>query len=160
MKRRLWALSLVVLLASSAWGQVASSPRLGVGGSFNVNLGTPMVDFFYEIPSGEHAAIRFGAGILAVVQGAAAVSLDASYLLLPKVEGLQPYFGGGVGALVALGAGLAQGNLTVNGVGGVFWPLSPTFGLYGQVRLLGVVDLATLGFAALIMPGVGLYVAF
>ncbi len=158
MKR--WLLVVMGLVAgvASAWAQPV--PRLGVGGSFNVTLGTPMVDFFYEIPSGENAAIRFGAGILAVVQGAAAVSLDASYLLMPKVEGLQPYFGGGVGALVALGAGVAEGNLTVNGLAGVYWPLAPTFGLYGQVRLLGVVDLATLGFVALVMPGVGLFVVF
>jgi len=51
-------------------------------------------------------------------------------------------------------------NLTVNGVAGAYFALSDTFGLYGQLRLIGVVNLANMQITALLMPGVGLYVMF
>ncbi|MFH1610144.1 MAG: transglycosylase SLT domain-containing protein, partial [Candidatus Bipolaricaulota bacterium] len=140
-----------------------SAGKLGVGGSFNLALGSPVFDLFYEIPTGRNAATRFTLGIWAVVAGGMAFSVDASFLITPAIEGFQPYFGGGVGGLaVAAGGigGVAQINLTVNGMAGAYIPLSDTFGLYGQVRLIGLIDLATLGITALLMPGIGLYVMF
>lgn len=164
MKRSTLVMVFMALLvaAGPAWAQVGAgpAPKLGVGGSFNVAIGTPVFDLFYEIPTGQNAATRFSLGIWAVVEGGMAFSLDASFLLLPRMDGFQPYFGGGVGGLVAMVGGVAAGRLTVNGVGGAYLALSPTFGLFGQVRLLGIVNLATMGFEALVMPGLGLYVIF
>jgi hypothetical protein len=56
--------------------------------------------------------------------------------------------------------GVAQINLSANGIAGVYFALSDTFGLYGQIRLIGIVSLANMQITALLMPGVGLYVMF
>lgn len=55
---------------------------------------------------------------------------------------------------------MAQINLTVNGMGGAYFALSETFGLYAQVRLIGLVNLVNFQIVALLMPGAGLYVTF
>jgi len=55
---------------------------------------------------------------------------------------------------------VVQINLAVNGMGGVYFALSDTFGLYAQIRLLGVINLADMQITGLLMPGVGLYVRF
>ncbi|HEU68347.1 MAG TPA: hypothetical protein ENN53_03915 [Candidatus Acetothermia bacterium] len=148
----------------SAWGaEHGSANKLGVGGSFNLALATPLFDVFYEIPTGDNAATRFTLGVWAVAQGAMAFSVDASFLITPALEGFRPYFGGGVGGLIAAAGGIggiAQVSLTVNGMAGTYFALSDAFGLYGQVRLIGVLDLANLQIAALLMPGLGLYVMF
>lgn len=147
-----------------AWGADAGAAgKLGVGGSFNLALATPLFDIFYEIPMGDTTATRFTLGVWAVAQGAMAFSVDASFLITPPLEGFKPYFGGGAGGLVvAVGGlgGLANISLTVNGMAGAYFALSDAFGLYGQVRLIGVLNLANLQIAALLMPGVGLYVMF
>ncbi|MCX7750105.1 MAG: hypothetical protein N2320_00810 [Candidatus Bipolaricaulota bacterium] len=164
MKRTvLCALALVLGLSLvPAWG-AEGTQKLGVGGSFNLALGTPILDVFYETPMGTNSATRFTLGLWAFAQGALAFSLDASFLLQPQVEGFRPYFGGGVGGIaVAAGGigGVAQINLTVNGVGGTYFALSEAFGLYAQVRLIGVVNLVNFQITALLMPGAGLYVTF
>lgn len=166
MKRSMvWAvlLALGVSLAP-AWGaEGGAAGKLGVGGSFNLALGTPVFDLFYEIPTGTNSATRFTLGVLAFAEGAMAFSLDASFLITPALEGFKPYFGGGVGGIVvAVGGigGVAQISLTVNGIAGAYFALTDTFGLYGQIRLLGVINLATMQITALLMPGVGLYVMF
>jgi len=92
-----------------------------------------------------------------------AFSVDGSFLFTPELGGFHVYFGGGAGGLVVVAGGLggiAQINLSVNGIGGAYFSLGDTFGLYGQVKLLGVVDLATMSVTALLMPGFGLYVLF
>jgi len=92
-----------------------------------------------------------------------AFSVDGSFLLTPELGGFHVYFGRGAGGLVVVAGGLggiAQINLSVNGIGGAYLSLGDTFGLYGQVKLLGVVDLATMSVTALLMPGFGLYVLF
>jgi len=166
MKRSVVLVALIaVCLSIVPVGAVAdeSAGKLGVGGSFNLALGSPVFELFYEIPTGRNAATRFTLGIWAVIQGGMAFSVDASFLITPAIEGFQPYFGGGVGGLaVAAGGigGVAQINLTVNAMAGAYIPLSDTFGLYGQIRLLGVVNLAALQVSALLMPGIGLYVMF
>lgn len=147
-----------------AWGaEAGGAQKLGVGGSFNLALGTPILDVFYEIPTGTNSATRFTLGVWAFAQGAMAFSLDASFLLQPRLEGFKPYFGGGAGGVaVAAGGigGVAQINLTVNGMGGAYFALSETFGLYAQVRLIGLVNLVNFQIVALLMPGAGLYVNF
>lgn len=148
----------VILGASGALAQ----NRLGVGGSFV--LGTPVFDVFFELP-GESAATRFTLGIWAVALGGnMAFSVDGSFLLTPLIGGFQAYFGGGVGGVAVVAGGLggvAAINLTVNAVGGAYFPVSETFALYAQVKLLGVfLDLATMFIIALLMPGFGLCVAF
>ncbi|HAZ27595.1 TPA: hypothetical protein DCY67_03110 [Candidatus Acetothermia bacterium] len=164
MKRCLVCALLVTLGLSlaPAWGaKAASAGRLGIGGSFA--LGSPVLDVFYEIPMGDNAAARFAAGVWGFAPGAMEFSIDASFLVTPVIDGFHPYFGGGIGALVlAVGGigGVVQINLTVNGMGGVYFALSDTFGLYAQIRLLGVIDLADMGITGLLMPGVGLYVRF
>ncbi len=166
MKRSFVSVALIaVCLSIVPMGAVAAEPagKLGVGGSFNLVLGSPVFDLFYEIPTGRNAATRFTLGIWAVAPGVMAFSGDASFLITPALEGFQPYFGGGVGGLAAAVGGIggmAQINLTVNGMAGVYIPLSDTFGLYGQIRLVGVVNLAALQVTALLMPGIGLYVTF
>ncbi|MBC7170466.1 hypothetical protein H5T54_06030 [Candidatus Bipolaricaulota bacterium] len=165
--RRSIAVVLLLMVGFSlfpAWGaEGGAASRLGVGGSFNLALATPLFDVFYEIPTGDSAATRFTLGVWAVAQGAMAFSVDASFLITPALEGFKPYFGGGVGGLISAAGGIggvAQISLTVNGMAGAYFALSDTFGLYGQVRLIGVVDLANLQIAALLMPGLGLYVMF
>lgn len=147
-----------------AWGaEPGTAGKLGVGGSFNLALGSPILDVFYEMPMARNTAARFTLGVWAFAQGAMAFSLDASYLITPALEGFKPYFGGGVGGIaVAAGGigGVAQINLSVNGMAGVYFALSDTFGLYAQIRLIGIVNLANLQINALLMPGVGLYVMF
>ncbi|QAA77148.1 MAG: hypothetical protein BIP78_1382 [Candidatus Bipolaricaulis sibiricus] len=147
-----------------AWGSDAGSAgKLGVGASFNLALGTPVFDLFYELPMGDNSATRFTLGILAFAQGAMAFSVDASFLITPALEGFKPYFGGGVGGIVVAAGGLggvANISLTVNGIAGAYFALSNTFGIYGQLRLLGVINLANMQITALLMPGVGLYVMF
>jgi hypothetical protein len=150
----------LVALAVLGFGGLAQT-RLGVGGSFA--LGTPVLDVFLEVPA-PNTATRFTLGIWAVASGGnMAFSVDGTFLLTPKLGGFNVYFGGGAGGLAVVAGGLggiAQINLSVNGIGGAYFPLSDTFGLYGQVKLLGVVDLATLSITALLMPGFGLYVLF
>ncbi len=165
--KRLLVCSLLLTMGLSlapAWAaEDGSAGKLGVGGSFNLALGSPVFDLFYEIPTGRNAATRFTLGVWAVIAGGMAFSVDASFLISPAFDGFKPYFGGGVGGLaVAAGGigGVAQINLTVNGMAGLYFPLSDTFGLYGQVRLIGLIDLGTLGITALLMPGLGLYVMF
>jgi len=166
MKRSLVCVLLLTLGLSlaPAWGaEAGSAGKLGVGASFNLALGTPVFDLFYEIPMGANSATRFTLGILGFVQDAMAFSVDASFLITPALEGFKPYFGGGAGGIVAAVGGIggvAQISLTVNGIAGAFFALSDTFGIYGQLRLVGVINLATMGITALLMPGFGLYVTF
>ncbi|MGB9861854.1 MAG: hypothetical protein ACPLRP_05985, partial [Candidatus Bipolaricaulaceae bacterium] len=83
--------------------------------------------------------------------------------MTPMVGGFQAYFGGGVGgvAVVAGGVGGAASiSLTVNALGGAYFPVSQAFAIYGQVKLLGVLDLTTMSINALLMPGLGLCVTF
>ncbi len=166
MKRSLMCALLLALGLSlvPAWGaEPGSAGKLGVGASFNLALGTPVFDLFYEIPMGTNSATRFTLGILAFAQGAMAFSVDASFLITPAIEGFKPYFGGGVGGIVVAAGGIggvAQISLTVNGMAGAYFALSDTFGIYGQIRLLGVINLANMQITALLMPGVGLYVMF
>lgn len=151
------ALVLALLVAIAGLGQ----NRLGVGGSFA--LGTPVFDVFLELPAGD-TATRFTLGIWAIAPGGnMAFSMDASFLLTPRIGEFNVYFGGGVGGLAVVAGGLggvAAINLSVNGLGGAYFALSETFGLFAQVKLLGVVDLATMSITALLMPGFGLYVNF
>lgn len=89
--------------------------------------------------------------------------MDASFLITPALEGFKPYFGGGAGGIVVAAGGLggvASINLTVNGMAGAYFALSNTFGIYGQLRLLGIISLANMQIDALLLPGVGLYVTF
>jgi hypothetical protein len=164
MRRSLVSVVLVAACLSivpvAAVGEEAGG-KLGVGGSFA--LGRPVLELFYEFPTGRNAATRFTAGVWGFAPDAMAFSVDASFLITPAIEGFQPYFGGGAGgwAVVVGGiGGMAQINLTVNGIAGAYIPLSDAFGIYGQVRLIGLIDLATLGITALLMPGIGLYVIF
>jgi hypothetical protein len=135
--------------------------RLGVGGSFA--LGSPVLDVFLEVPMGA-TATRFTLGIWAIALGGnMAFSVDGSFLLTPVVGGFSVYFGGGAGGVAVVAGGLggvAAISLTVNALGGGYFPLTETSGVYGQIKLLGVVDLATMSITALLMPGVGLYVNF
>lgn len=166
MKRSLvCALFLMLGLSlAPAWGaEAGSAGKLGVGASFNLALGTPVFDLFYEIPVGTNSATRFTLGVLAFAQGAMAFSVDASFLITPALEGFKPYFGGGVGGIIVAAGGIggiANISLTVNGMAGAYFALSDTFGIYGQIRLIGIVDLANMQITALLMPGVGLYVMF
>jgi len=157
-------LCVVGLSLAPVWGaEGGQAGKLGVGGSFNLALGSPILDVFYEMPTGDNSAARFTLGVWAFAQGAMAFSVDASYLILPALEGFAPYFGGGVGGIAGMAGGIggvAQINLSANGIAGVYFALSDTFGLYGQIRLIGVVNLANMQITALLMPGVGLYVMF
>ena len=152
------------LSLAPAWGaEAGSAGKLGVGASFNLALGTPVFDLFYEIPMGTNSATRFTLGVLAFAQGAMAFSVDASFLITPALEGFKPYFGGGAGGIIVAAGGIggiANISLTVNGMAGAYFALSDTFGIYGQIRLIGIVDLANMQITALLMPGVGLYVMF
>lgn len=166
MKRSLVCALLLIAVVSLApvWGaEAGAAGKLGVGASFNLALGTPVFDLFYEIPMGVNSATRFTLGILAFAEGAMAFSVDASFLITPALDGFKPYFGGGAGGLVvAVGGigGVAQISLTVNGMAGAYFALADTFGIYGQLRLLGVINLANMQITALLMPGIGLYVMF
>jgi hypothetical protein len=166
MKRSLVYVLLLTLGLSLApvWGaEAGAAGKLGVGASFNLALGTPVFDLFYELPMGPNSATRFTVGILAFAPGAMAFSVDASFLITPALEGFKPYFGGGAGGIVAAVGGIggvAQISLTVNGIAGAYFALADTFGLYGQIRLLGVINLADMQITALLMPGIGLYVKF
>lgn len=135
--------------------------RLGVGGSFA--LGSPVFDVFLELPGG-NTATRFTLGIWAVAPGGAmAFSVDGSFLFTPVLGNFPVYFGGGVGGLAVVAGGLggiAAVNLSVNGLAGAYFSLTPTVAIYGQIKLLGVMNLATASIVALLMPGVGLCVTF
>ncbi len=135
--------------------------HLGVGGSFA--LGTPVFDIFFELPAG-NTATRFTLGIWAIAPGGnMAFSVDGSFLFTPVLGGFQAYFGGGAGGVAVVAGGLggvASISLTVNALGGAYFPVSPAFAIYGQVKLLGVLDLTTMSINALLMPGLGLCVTF
>lgn len=151
------AVLITVLMGSLGLAQ----NRLGVGGSFA--LGAPVFDVFVELPAG-NTATRFTLGIWAVAPGGnMAFSVDGSFLLTPQIGGFNTYFGGGVGGVVVVAGGLggvAQISLTVNALGGAYFPVTESFALYGQVKLLGVLDLTTMSITALLMPGLGLCVVF
>lgn len=157
--RKILVGTLVAVILGAA-GALAQN-RLGVGGSFA--LGTPVFDVFFELP-GEGTATRFTLGVWAVAPGGnMAFSVDGSFLLTPVIGGFQAYFGGGVGGVAVVAGGLggaASINLTVNALGGAYFPVSETFALYAQVKLLGVLDLTTMSIDALLMPGFGLCVTF
>lgn len=135
--------------------------RLGVGGSFA--LGSPVLDVFVELPA-KDTATRFTLGIWALALGGnMAFSVDASFLFTPILGGFHTYFGGGVGGVAVVAGGLggvAAISLTVNALGGASFPVTETFALYGQVKLLGVIDLADMSINALLMPGFGIAVKF
>lgn len=135
--------------------------RLGVGGSFA--LGTPVLDVFLELPA-KDTATRFTLGIWAIAPGGnMAFSVDASFLFTPVFGGFHTYFGGGVGGVAVVAGGLggvASISLTVNALGGAYFPVTETFALYGQVKLLGVINLADMSINALLMPGFGIAVNF
>lgn len=154
-------LASVVIVAVLGASVGLAQNRLGVGGSFA--LGTPVFDIFFELPA-ENTATRFTLGIWAVAPGGnMAFSVDGSFLLTPMVGGFQAYFGGGAGGVAVVAGGLggvAAISLTVNALGGAYFPVSETFAIYGQVKLLGVIDLATMSINALLMPGLGLCVMF
>lgn len=158
MRKILVALFVVVLLGTTLG---FAQNRLGVGGSFA--LGTPVLDVFFELP-GPDTATRFTLGIWAIAPGGnMAFSVDASFLLTPVLGGFQAYLGGGVGGMAVVAGGLggvAAISLTVNAMAGAYFPVTETFAIYGQVKLLGVVSLADMSIAALLMPGFGLCVAF
>ena len=155
MRKALLGLAFLAVLGSGGLAQT----RLGVGGSFV--LGTPVLDVFLEMPA-PTTATRFTLGIWALAPGRnMAFSVDGSFLLTPKLGRFDAYFGGGAGGVVVVAGGLggiALINLSVNGIGGAYFLLGDTFGLYGQVKLLGLVNLATMSITALLMPGFGLYV--
>ncbi len=150
---------LVVALLGTTVGFAQS--RLGVGGSFA--LGSPVLDVFFELP-GQDAATRFTLGLWAIALGGnVAFSVDASYLLTPRLGEFRAYFGGGAGGVAVVAGGLggvAAISLTVNALGGAYFPVAETFTLYGQIKLLGVINLATMSINALLMPGFGICVLF
>ncbi len=157
--RRILAVTLIAVLFGAGVGLAQN--RLGVGGSFA--LGTPVFDVFFELPAGE-TATRFTLGIWAIAPGGnMAFSVDGSFLFTPVLGGFHAYFGGGAGGVAVVAGGLggvANISLTVNALGGAYFPVSETFSLYAQVKLLGVIDLATMSITALLMPGVGISVTF
>lgn len=158
MRKLLLGLAMAVLLGTSMG---LAQNRLGVGGSFA--LGSPVFDVFFELPA-ENTATRFTLGIWAVAPGGnMAFSVDGSFLFTPVIGGFHAYFGGGAGGVAVVAGGLggvAAISLTVNALGGAYFPVSDTFSIYAQVKLLGVVDLTTLSITALLMPGVGICVMF
>ncbi len=158
MRKVLAGLAILVVLGT---GVGLAQNRLGVGGSFA--LGSPVFDIFFELPAGD-TATRFTLGIWAVAPGGnMAFSVDGSFLLTPVIGGFQAYFGGGAGGVAVVAGGLggvAAISLTVNALGGAYFPIAETFAIYGQVKLLGVIDLATMSITALLMPGFGLCVMF
>jgi len=148
------AVMLVVILAltSPVWAQ----GKIGVGGSFWA--GSPVFDAFAEVALGENAAMRFNVGTLFSGGGFSAFTVDASLLIVLGLETIQPYFGAGAGAIVLMGGGSAMGAFTVNGIVGVYLPLTDTFGFYGQMKFLGQVMGG--GFMGDLLPGIGLFVNF
>lgn len=118
-----------------------------------------VVGAFLELP-GFSTVVRLTLGIWAVTPGGnMAFSVDGSFLLTPRLSGFDVYFGGGVGGLAP--AGLIPIIFpSVNGIGGAYFPLAETFGLFAQLKLLGLIDLATASVTALLMSGFGLYVVF
>ncbi|MGC9529425.1 MAG: hypothetical protein ACP5G2_02230 [Candidatus Bipolaricaulaceae bacterium] len=148
-------------LAQDAEPAPAPAARLGAGGSFA--LGAPIFDFFAEVPTGDFTAFRFTLGTWFAFAGNMAFSLDGSFMIRLGEEGFQPYFGFGAGGLAVVAGGIsgvAQINLSVNGLAGAYIAMSDTAGFFGQVRLLGLINLANMQINALLMPGLGLYVMF
>ncbi len=157
--RKILGMAMLVVALAGPWGWAQN--RLGVGGSFA--LGAPVLDVFYELPAG-NTATRFTLSLWAFAPGGTlAFSVDGSFLFTPQIGGFNAYFGGGAGGVAVVAGGLggvAAISLTVNAVGGAYFPVTETFALYAQVKLLGVLDLATMSINALLMPGFGLCVVF
>ncbi|MBC7092448.1 hypothetical protein H5T53_00310 [Candidatus Bipolaricaulota bacterium] len=142
-----------------AWAEETAAPptKLGVGGSFMA--GSPVFDIFAQIPVGESQGIRFTLSTMFAAAGFYAFVADGAFLITLPLEGFHPYFGGGGGAFMVIDpVGNVIGAFTVNGLGGAFWPLGEGFGLYAQIRFLGV--LLPAGFQGNLAPGLGLYVSF
>ncbi|MCS7216627.1 MAG: hypothetical protein NZ924_02925 [Candidatus Bipolaricaulota bacterium] len=157
--RRILGVFLAIGLLGATLG--FAQDRLGVGGSFA--LGSPVLDVFLEFPARD-TATRFTLGIWALAPGGnMAFSVDASLLFARVLGGFDVYFGGGAGGVAVVAGGLggvAAISLTVNALGGAYFPVNETFALYGHIKLLGLVNLATMSINALLMPGFGLCVAF
>ncbi|MFN3346848.1 MAG: hypothetical protein ACK42E_03450 [Candidatus Bipolaricaulaceae bacterium] len=157
--RKIWGIAVLLVVLTGSWGWAQN--RLGIGGSFA--LGSPVLDVFYELPAG-NTATRFTLGLWAFAPGGAmAFSVDASFLFTPQIAGFNAYFGGGAGGVAVVAGGLggvAAISLAVNALAGAYFPVTETFALYAQVKLLGVLDLATMSINALLMPGFGLCVVF
>jgi len=154
-------LAVLMLLAAPAFSEGEPQARLGAGGSFV--LGTPIFDFFAEVPTGDFTAFRFTLGTWFAFGGNMAFSLDGSFMIRLGEETFQPYFGFGAGGLAVVAGGLggvAQINLSVNGLVGTYFAMSDTAGFFAQIRLLGLVNLTNMQINALLMPGFGLYVMF
>jgi hypothetical protein len=160
-KRTAAVLAVLVLLAIPVFAQEGPQAKLGAGGSFA--MGTPIFDFFAEVPTGDFTAFRFTLGTWFAMGGNMAFSLDGSFMIRLGEEAFQPYFGFGAGGLATIVGGIggmAQINLTVNGLIGSYFALSESAGFFGQVRLMGLINTTTMQIIALLMPGFGLYVMF
>jgi len=149
----------VSVLVCGAEEEAKPSPiTLGVGGTFFTNLmgGAPGLDFYVQYPLGEVFAVRGNVTVLAAVQGVFLALVEGAGVLRFGGEGFSPYFGGGAGLFMAVGQGQAFGMVTFNLLGGAEVPLGDQFGLFGQIRLMGVFDPPM--FDAFYGPSIGIYI--
>jgi len=167
MARRVVAAVLVLcLLSFPVWADEddKASPQttLGVGGVFFTGImgGTPGFDVFAQFPLGDVLAARANLTMLLAVQGVYLVLVEGTGILRFGGEGFTPYVGAGAGLFMVLATaiGQAQALITFNMVGGAELPLGDQFGVFGQVRLMGVMDppLIDMFFG----PSVGIYIRF